>query len=788
MKKVLLLLLFLLLTPCSESFSQNQKFEQEAYIMYNEAISAYRMRRFTSAKIKLQELIKKYENDGYSEIARVHLAQIYKETKEYDKAIELYKEIIQRRAGLNEAQMAKKDLADLYLSIQRYKDGTEFLEALRKEEPNNAEYSVLLADFYLQTARADEAWLLLQSVLETQGSYAAFKKLLELSIRTGEVEKLINTLESRKMSYSESRYIDFITDCYIAQKDTKKAIKALMEYEKINIDGSMLQKLTGLLFQENMYEASIEYLNKILNINPEDWATLRRLGVVYYKLDKKDKAIETWARPFKGKTVFGRETLMNYVSVLIEHRFYDEAIAAIESYRSRTYDVSAFAVEKANILYSTGKKAEAMEEYLLTFVSGTYLNETFEKLYEEKSSDFSLGKRLSELYRTKGNRAVVQALFEYHFRQGQADDSQVIANIVYESGGALDDLFYQRFRQDASVNASVSFYFDLISKVIELRKNTSLELKLAVEAVKMAYEHKNYGKKLYKLAKAVADKNLMIDLEMAAALNLKLAQYALFELYEINDAKKYVDSILKSQFKKLYSQVAIEASFIDVDIKIFEEKYDEAQRILKESLALIEESSDDVIIESDNLINHALKEAILAVHKENYQEALKILKNTVENSPESKYANDSLRLAMKITRLSLGDSFSMLKHYYKAERLKYAQGPLSAVSELNEAIKENASAAALIKEIKADIILLKHKSESVPFDELIAEVDGYLSVNMDCYKAADVLDVKIFLLADKPEYADEYLESLKIFNESFRSDLRVAKFKRMIAAVEGHIK
>ena len=156
------------------------------------------------------------------------------------------------------------------------------------------------------------------------------------------------------MSYSESRYIDFITDCYIAQK-TLKAIKALMEYEKINIDGSMLQKLTGLLFQENMYEASIEFLNKILNINPEDWATLRRLGVVYYKLDKKDKAIETWARPFKGKTVFGRETFMNYVSVLIEHRFYDEAIAAIESYRSRTYDVSAFAVEKANILYSTGK-------------------------------------------------------------------------------------------------------------------------------------------------------------------------------------------------------------------------------------------------------------------------------------------------------------------------------------------------------------------------------------------------------------------------------------------------
>ena len=59
MKKVLLLLLFFFLTLCSESFSQNQKFEQEAYIMYNEAISAYRMRRFTSAKTKLQELIKK---------------------------------------------------------------------------------------------------------------------------------------------------------------------------------------------------------------------------------------------------------------------------------------------------------------------------------------------------------------------------------------------------------------------------------------------------------------------------------------------------------------------------------------------------------------------------------------------------------------------------------------------------------------------------------------------------------------------------------------------------------
>ncbi|MDD3002129.1 MAG: tetratricopeptide repeat protein, partial [Candidatus Riflebacteria bacterium] len=682
MKKLLLLLLFFSLMTCSESFSQNQKFEQEAYIMYNDAISAYRMRRFTYAKTKLQELIKKYENDGYSEIARVHLAQMYKETKEYDKAIELYKEIIQRRAGLNEAQMAKKDLAELYLSIQRYKDGTEFLEALRKEEPNNVEYSVLLADFYLQTARGDEAWLLLQNVLETHGSYQAFKKLLELSIRTGEVEKLINTIESRKVRYSENRYIDFITDCYIAQKDSKKAIKALMEYEKINIDGSMLQKLTGLLFQEKMYETSIEYLNKILDINPEDWPTLRRLGVVYFKLDKKDKAIETWARPFKGKNIFGRESLMNYVSVLIEHQFYDEAITAIEDYRKRTYDVSAFAVEKANILYSTGKKSEAMEEYLLTFVGGTYLNDTFEKLYEEQSADFSLGKRLSELYRTKGNRAVVQALFEYHFRQGQKDDSQIIADIVNEAGGALDDLFYQRFRQDASTNASVSFYFDLISKVIQLRKNTSLELKLATEAIKMAYEHKNYGKKLYNLAKAVAEKDLKTDLEMSANLNLKVAQYALYELYDINDAKKYLDSILKSQFLILYSKIAVEAALIDADVKIFEEKYDEAQKALKESLSLIEESSDDVIIESDNLINHALKEAKLALHKENYQEALEILKSTVENSPESKYANDSLKMAMDITRLSVGEGFSMLKHYYKAERLKYTKGPLSAIEEL----------------------------------------------------------------------------------------------------------
>ena len=106
MKKVLLLLLFLLLTLVPNLFSKS-KFEQEAYIMYNEAISAYRMRRFTSAKIKLQELIKIRERWIFRNSQSAPSADIQR-TKEYDKAIELYKEIIQRRAGLNEAQMAKR--------------------------------------------------------------------------------------------------------------------------------------------------------------------------------------------------------------------------------------------------------------------------------------------------------------------------------------------------------------------------------------------------------------------------------------------------------------------------------------------------------------------------------------------------------------------------------------------------------------------------------------------------------------------------------------------------------
>ncbi len=776
---VLLFVLMCLFVPLQ--LNAQKTYSNTAARLYNEAIGAYRQRQFTMAKSKFNEIITKHENDGYADIARIHLAQLYKDTKEYEKAINLYKIILETNVGMSDIHVARKELINLYYESHRYREGIDFIEELRKEKPLPEEFAIKLADFYMQTGRGDEGWLLLQSLLETNTSEKAFEKLLNISIKTGEIKKLMNILEARRLRYPEGSYVDFITSCHIALKENDKAIEILKNYKNINIDTELLHKLTRLLITMNYNEEAIKYLEKLVERNPNNWASVRSLGQCYLKQKQTSKAIETWNRPFKNKHM-NRENMINLTDVLIESQLHEEAIRTIENYRRKTYDKTAFAVEKANILYATNRRSEAMEEYLLTFIGGIYKQEAFDKLYAESNKGFELKERLNKLNKTRGNRAITQALLEIYFKDIHLDDVHEISEVIKRAQGSLDSLFYDRFCQDISITED-PFYYKLLEKAAQARPNTSLELNLALKALEMTENFKKYANELYEIAKKVSNKNITIDLEKNAQLNIALANYALYKKCDPEESKFFLMKVLNSPLTSTYSKYVISSLFIITDCFIYTNKFDEANKSLSRVKNIIENDIHDNLEQNNYEAEHLLKAAYLDAHDKNYQGALTKLGEIIENYPETKHLNDALFQALKITQRSVGGSLETLDATFKAEKLIYTGKTSEAIKELKEIAEINTEIPSLLGEVKGDIILLKAKEKDP--NELLEEINQYLEVFPSHHKGADILDLKISILLENKDKEKEALEAIKTFIEIFRSDFRVAKYKNLISQKGG---
>ena len=113
------------LMPLDSCFAANKTYSSEATQLYNEAVMAYRTRHFNLAKQCFYKLIEQYPDDRMADIARSNLAGLLKDLKEYDKAIEIYKEIIE---ALEEFDIDTADyLLDSMMNYELTEAQTEYI-------------------------------------------------------------------------------------------------------------------------------------------------------------------------------------------------------------------------------------------------------------------------------------------------------------------------------------------------------------------------------------------------------------------------------------------------------------------------------------------------------------------------------------------------------------------------------------------------------------------------------------------------------------------------------------
>lgn len=798
-KKVIFLIVSLLvfLIP---NISESKSSTREAHSLYNEAISAYRRRHFNLAKQTLYELIEKYPDDRITSIARSNLATMLKDLKEYDKAIELYKEIIEKSDEKTEKEGAKLQLVGVLYSIHRYREGIELLNKWIKEkekdideEKTNFKKENLINDlvnlnlelvkFYMQTGSKDEAWLLLEKfmVRKKEGDQKAFDALLDMAIRSGEVDKLINTINQSYYLEEKVRF-SYLADCYLALGRKDKAIESLKSINGYDEKADILKKLIDMQISANLLDDAIFNLEKVVRNSP-DWQNYRKLGHCYFLKGNKEKAVEVWRTPLT-KRRYGRtqEQYMNITAVFIEHQLLEQALEAFDEARNDVGDNSIFAEEKAAVLEALGREKEAMEEYLNVLSRGEYKSEIFDKLYNAKIEDFSLEDRLNSLNNGYYNQAINQALIELYFRKTRLEDIDKLANLINSDDAIFyDDLFFNKLKQEALL-VPEDFHFILMKKMMEKRKNSILELKLASLILNMPEYSEKWKKEAYKYAKNTAISDLIIDSDLKYELFLQLSDYAFKYMKSVKDANSYLDLLLAQKVIAPSKEQIIRANLKKAMINTYMSNFTDSEKILSETGSILDKSNREgglTILEREEFImQKKVEEARLKAHKGEYQEALNLLKDIIENHKEGDWVNDGLEIALEIVRYSVGD-FSALEHRLKSERFIACGQNSEAIKEIDLALKAvPASSTALIADLEADKIMLT--SDDSDFNELSNKIKLFMAKYPDNLKNADIGDFKIKLMQRLNKSKDEIDEEMRTYIINFPSDLRSEKYKKSL--------
>ena len=353
----------------------------DAVRLYHEAMNAYSLRHLKAARDHLNELVKEWPDHPLNRRARIELARVCVDLREYDRAIELLSGVAEGPANDGDTVTALDSLVELLFTMQRFKLGVDLLEKRWQANPNDVDLGKNLAKFYLQTGRSEEAQLLLENLLERTSRRDVFADLLKLATKTGTVERLMSAIQQRSARYRAADYLEFVTDCLMSLNRNEEAVKMLRESPETRTDIGLLRKLARLELELKDPAASLQTLRQVEQLLPNDWETSKAAGHCLFLLGKPAEAVEEWRRHLSSQTVPRPDGYQLFTEVLIEHKLYPEALEAFAQARQALGNPVQFAEERAGVLEAMGRHEEALDEYLSAMANGMFKIDIFEKLY-----------------------------------------------------------------------------------------------------------------------------------------------------------------------------------------------------------------------------------------------------------------------------------------------------------------------------------------------------------------------------------------------------------------------
>jgi tetratricopeptide (TPR) repeat protein len=733
--------------------------------LYQEAMAAYSMRQLKQAREHLDELIKKYPKHPMTVRAKVELARIHLDQREFDTAIRLLTEVSQGDSSDYSVKSAREMLLRQLAELQRFKQGLDLLEEWWRKNPGDEEIGRSLAAFYLQTGKPDEAKLLLEGLLERTASRDVFEDLLKLATKSGAVDSLLSTIEQRRVRYRTLDYLDFVSDCHIALKQERKALDLLAAPE-VRQSLPLMKKKARLERSLKLPEQALTTMKAIELMVPADWENIKAMGQCYLDLSQKAEALKVWKKPMHMHIFPPQEGYQLLTETLLEQKLYQEALEAFQEARQVLGNPRLFAEERARVLEAMGKTPEALEEYLHSIAfSGSFKMDIFDKLYKSQNADFLFTKRLKELQATSTDQfAVKRALLEVFFRDA---DSAAVAEIVALNltGGMFDEMLYERIQQ-ALTTTSSQFLETLLLALIRQAPETSLAHRLTILLLTMKDLSPEQAQEVVTEAEKLVRLPQSPDISLKIRVLIHLGRFCLDEFHNPGKAREYLQEAVNAPGLAAVPQEAAEALLQLMRLEAYKGNFPAAQERLEAAQKL-------QTGEPEFPARLLYEEAWFDAQKGNFQEGLEKLRRITTDHPDSMWLNDALSLGLFLTMGSAG-SMDPLIRYMEAERAAVVGSGAQAL-ELMQAAVLLASGTSFQKDAQARVFLLSERVSTSTAD-LLAQTDTWIGKNPAHPFVADLLLMKLRILQrETPPPEPVIIELLKDFSERFPGDLRSRK-------------
>lgn len=783
-----------------------QRSPNDAVRLYHEAMNEYSLRHLKAARDHLNELVKEWPQHPLNRRARIELARVCTDLREYDRAIELLTEVADGPANDGDTTTALETLVDLLFSLQRFKLGVDLLEKRWQANPNDIELGKSLAKFYLQTGRSDEAQLLLEGLLERTSRRDVFSELLKLATKAGTVERLMSAIQQRSARYRAADYLEFVSDCLMTLSKNTEAAKLLRESPETRTDIGLLRKLARLELELNDPAASLLTLRQLDQLLPNDWETVKAAGHCLFLMGKPKEALDEWRRHLSSQSVPRPDGYQLFTEVLIEHKMYPEALEAFTQARQALGNPAQFAEERAGVLDAMGRREEALDEYLAAMGNGMFKIDVFEKLHSSQSPTFNLRERLKRALSASGALSLKKAMLEVLMRLELTADIPEIAGLA-QADPPFEELLYERIRQGLAA-APTPFIHALCLDLIQRDPRRELALKLCrllldqpdltVEQVKTAFD----------AASAAAALEPGPDAKLRASLFVALGHTALERFSDVGMAETLFKKALQPPFSTIAPSAAFDAALWLMRIRAAKNEMPAAEAALATASTFVAagtgrngkraEETPVAFQDGDNsitILDMALdpdeplfegnegqarllyETAWLQAQTGEYQKALDSLRKLTEEYPESLWMDDGLRLALQLTMGSTG-SLDGLKVIFEADRLALTGRASEAVPAL-EGLAATASGTPLALDASAKALLFSETASDSAV--LIQKLGSFVARHPAHWAVPDIMMLQWRLMKRSKTPPTSEVELLKEFVDRFPGDLRCRRARLAIA-------
>lgn len=783
----------------------------EAVLLFNEAMGEYAQRRLQPARTRLEEIIRRFPKHPLAARARLELARVCKDQREFDRAIEVLTGLVTDETARSEFQAAREMLLDLLFDLHRYKAGLDLLEKWWQENPGDVEIGRRLARFYLSAGKPDEARLLLEGLLERTARPDVFNDLLQMAIRQGRVEGLRTLIEQRRARYRTVDYLDFVSDCHLALKETEKAATLLREAKETAGELRLLRKLAQIDLGRNDPARALESLRRLQKMFPDQWEYAKAAGRCLFLLGRKEEAVREWREHFQKRGALGTEGFQLLIEVFIEHQLYEEALAVFAEARQLFGNPTMFAEEKAGVLEALGRRYEALAEYFLTLVNGVYKTEVFDKLYENRSPEFDLAALLKGALRATPTLAVRRALIEMWFRDGDAACLPDLLQLTAGDGN-VQELVYERIRQESFTHPT-PFLRAVILGLIKQERAGSLGLRLQLILLTLPDQTDAQAEEALAEASATAALPAVADVGLLNRLLVEMARLAWERFARVEPALAWLGRVTGSPTAAATPGAAFEAWLMTMRLQASLGNFPAADEALSRARQMAvglggaprpgvqpqlsgggpsgspvfegynPEDEFDALFDLTELGPEAAarllyEEGWLLAQKGQFQEALDKLRELTTQHPESMWMNDGLHLALTLTMGSVGD-LEPLKKYLAAERAASVGSTSTALALWNE-VASVASETAFGRDARARALLVEAEFSPDP-SAVLKEVEGFVRLNPTHWLAPDLWIARGRLLRETGAAPEALADHYKEFLDRYPGDLRARRAKLALA-------